>query len=532
MSSFNDKISKVRMLVDGAKTPEEKATAQAALEKLFGSEIFRNEKNKESNPLYTDSLYRTTTDQMKSKYISNGVRMTKKLLPYQIAGAKGMRRLKRCILGDEMGLGKTIQAVASAAQKENQHILIITLNGLQTNWESEIRGLVGEDQDIEVYDYKQVIGEARWVIIHYDAVRMPRNLQVLTARSWDVLIVDEAHKCKSHKARTKNKNLTNFGSVKRLSYRSKQVYLLSGTPMRESPEDVWALLNFIDRGKYSSFYRWAENYIIYEDGFFGRKPVGYKNLNLLSQELSQYMIRRLKSEVIDDLPEKQVITIKCEMKDRQRKIYNQMLTQYVAEIEEGVYVSSPAEVSRIMRLRQIATDATALSGKELKYPIPSGKMQTLRSMAYNICLDMDEKLVVFSNWSRIVNRAADVLKDLGCVVYTGDCSRKEKDYAVEQFQTNPDVKVFIATIGAAGTGLTLTAASKMIFTDRAWVPDDNSQAEDRIYARINDVHGATIYKLVTEDSMDELIEQYVADKKANVDEVIGNIKSAVRATNK
>lgn len=458
--------------------------------------------------------------------------MPKALLPYQKQGAKGLRKLGRGILADDMGLGKTIQAIAAAAQKPNQHILVITLNGLQNNWKAEICDLLGQGQDIEVYDGKQVIGTSRWTIIHYEAARLERNAKVLCDKRWDVLIVDEAHRCKSHKARTKAGNATNFGIVNKLSYRSRQLYLLTGTPMRENPADVWALLHFTDCRKYSSFWRWIPTYVTYEQTYFGKKATGYQNLDLLSRELSQYMIRRRKSDVIKDLPPKFIHTIKCGMSERQSKIYMQMLNEYVAEVESNVFVTAPAEVSRLMRLRQIATDANCLSDSAFSTVIPSGKIQTLEAMVQEICVEQDEKVVIFSNWARVVASVHRALEKYGCVVYTGDSTKTEREQAVKQFQTNPKVKVFIATIGAAGTGLTLTAASKMIFTDRAWTPDDNAQAEDRIYARMNDVHGADIYKLVTSDTVDETIEKYINDKELTVDEVISNVKSAVLHTNK
>lgn len=458
--------------------------------------------------------------------------MGKTLLPYQKAGAKGLRKLKRGILADDMGLGKTIQAIAAAAQKTNQHILIITLNGLQNNWRAEICDLLGQGQDIEVYDGKQVIGTSRWTIIHYEAARLERNAKVLCDRRWDVLIVDEAHRCKSHKARTKAGNATNYGIVNKLSYRSRELYLLTGTPMRENPADVWALLHFIDKKKYSSFWRWIPTYVIYEQTYFGKKASGYQNLDLLSRELSQYMIRRRKCDVIHDLPPKRVHTIKCGMSDKQSKIYTQMLNEYVAEVENNVFVTAPAEVSRLMRLRQIATDANCLTETAFSTVIPSGKIQTLEAMVQEICVEQDEKVVIFSNWARVVASVERTLRKYGCVTYTGDTPKQQRELAVKQFQDNPKVKVFIATIGAAGTGLTLTAASKMIFTDRAWTPDDNAQAEDRIYARMNDIHGADIYKLITADTVDETIEAYINDKEVTVDTVISNIKSAVLATNK
>ena len=458
--------------------------------------------------------------------------MSKELLPYQRKGSKGLRELKRGILADDMGLGKTIQAIAAAAQKANQHILIITLNGLQNNWKAEIQDLLGQGQDIEVYDGKKVIGDVRWTIIHYEAARIKRNADVLCNRKWDVLIVDEAHRCKSHKTRTKNGNSTNYGIVSKLAYRSREVYLLTGTPMRENPADVWALLHFIDSKKYSSFWRWIPTYVTYEQTYFGKKATGYQNLDLLSQELSQYMIRRRKSDVIKDLPPKRIHTIKCDMKKRQSEMYAQMLNEYVAEVEKDVFVTAPAEVSRLMRLRQIATDANCLSEEGFSTVVPSGKIETLEAMVHEICVEQNEKVVVFSNWARVVKSVERALGKYGCVTYTGDTPKAERDRIVKQFQNDPETRVFIATIGAAGTGLTLTAASKMIFTDRAWTPDDNAQAEDRIYARMNDIHGADIYKLITADTVDETIEAYINDKEATVDTVISNIKSAVLATNK
>lgn len=453
--------------------------------------------------------------------------MEKNLLSYQAAGARALRHLSRGILADDMGLGKTIQAIAAAAQKQNKHILIITLNGLQTNWKSEIEALLGAGQSIEVYDGKHVIARSRWVIIHYEAAKLDRNLVKLVDVHWDVVIVDEAHRCKSRKSKTKNGNTTNYGLVQYLSRRCTSLYLLTGTPMRENPGDVWPLLHFIDPKKYSSYWRWIERYVIFKQTYFGKQPDEYVNLDKLSEELSAYMIRRRKRDVIADLPPKRIHTVKCSMGKRQTSIYNQMLSDYVAEVEKGVFVTAPAEVSRLMRLRQIATDANALSDVSFSQRIPSGKMDTLKSMATEIVEEHDEKLVVFTNWARVAAQAEYHLRKLGCVLYTGSATKDQRDAMVTSFQMDPKVRVFIGTIGAAGTGLTLTAASKMIFLDRAWTPDDNAQAEDRIYARMNDMHGADIYKLIAADTIDEQIDEYIEQKKLTVDSVIENVRSAV-----
>lgn len=435
-----------------------------------------------------------------------------------------LRRMRRAILADDMGLGKTIQAVAAAAQKHNRHILIITLNGLQNAWRSEICELLGDGQDIEVYDGKQVLCEARWVIIHYEAARLARNLNVLCSVAWDVVIVDEAHRCKSRKRKTKIGNATNFGCVDLLSRRCYNLYLLTGTPMRDNPADVWPLLHFINYKLYPSFWRWIEKYVVYEQTPFGKKPVSYRNLPQLSEELGAFTIRRTKRDVIKQLPPKRTHVIKCTMKKKQSLLYQQMVNQFISEIQDGVFVSAAAEVSRIMRLRQIATDAsTIVEGS--KVSIPSGKMETLKSLVEKICVDRGEKLVVFSNWSRVVERAEAVLSGVNCVTYTGDTPSYMRANIVRAFQEDPNVKVFIGTIGAAGTGITLTAASKMVFLDRAWTPDDNSQAENRIYARMNDVHGADVYNLITQDTIDESVYEYVEEKEYVVDQVISGINS-------
>lgn len=459
------------------------------------------------------------------------IAMVKSLLPYQITGAKTLRKMERGILADEMGLGKTIQAIAAAATKHNKSILIITLNGLQTNWRSEIEDLLGKGQSIEVYDGKQVIGEARWVIIHYEGAKLERNLKVLKSKNWDVVIVDEAHRCKNRKRKTKQGNVTNYGLVDSLSSKCKGMFLLTGTPMKGDPADVWPLLHFVDRDRYRSFWSWIYKYVDYEKTYFGNKPVGYKNLDLLSEEMGVYCVRRKKSEVIRDLPKKNIHTVKCSMTAKQNRIYDQMMSEYVAELDSRVYMSAPAEVSRIMRLRQIATDASILSEdtNRLGHYIESGKMNVLYELVKKIVFENDEKVVIFTNWESLVRRICGLIGDWPCkvVTYTGNTSKTDREDAVWSFQNDPETKIFVATIGAAGTGLTLTAASKMIFTDRSWTPDDNAQAEDRIYARMNDVHGADIYKLITEGTVDEQIDEYIGEKEATVNQVISHVRNTI-----
>lgn len=453
------------------------------------------------------------------------------LLPYQRSGAKHLRALRRAILADEMGLGKTRQAIAAAAvpNEPDQRNLIITLNGLQTNWRREIEALLGTSQEIEVYDGKQVQAASRWTIIHYEAAKLERNYKKLTEGRWSTVIVDEAHRCKTRRARTNKGNVTNYGVVDALSKRCERLFLLTGTPMRQSPADLWPLLHFIDHKKYSSFWRWVERYVIYEQGYFGRKPTGYQNLDLLAEELQPYTVRRTKAEVIDQLPLKNVHTIYCSMDGAQAKLYNQMVEDYVAELSSGVYMSAPTEVSKLMRLRQIATDPSIMSdetNRPGKY-LPSCKMDALYDMVKRIVFDEGEKVIIFSNWSSMVRRMADAFESLPIEIltYTGDTPKAQRQSIVDKFQTDPECRIFIGTIGAAGTGLTLTAARKVIFTDRAWTPDDNAQAEDRAYARMNDLHGVDVYKLITEDTVDESIDRYIEEKGDTVEQVIGRIRN-------
>jgi len=446
----------------------------------------------------------------------------------QIQGAKRLRELNRGLLCDEMGLGKTRESIAAAAQKKNRKILIITLNRvLCESWAQEIKKMLGDDQKIEVYD-SLVKCDCRWTVINYDSARINRNMSILLSNHWDIVIVDEAHKCKNRKRKTKGGMSTNFDLVDKLSRHCNGLYLLTGTPTKGNPSDVWPLLHFIDRKKYSSYWRWAENYIVYSQGYFGREIIGYQNLDLLNDELSEYMIRRKTQEVFKNLPDKNIHIVKCNMLEKQETMYNQMVKDFVSEVGSGVYVTASAQVSRLMRLRQIATCPISVidpDGANVEFDIPSGKMKVLSDTVQNIINKTDGKLIIFSNWSRVAEYTYRLLSqslDCDIALYTGKMSKRDLIESKRSFQEDKNTRVFIGTIGASGTGLTLTAADHVIFLDRAWNPDDNKQAENRAYGRANDPHGIDVSILITEGTVDELIYEYVEEKREVVDKIVDN----------
>lgn len=437
-----------------------------------------------------------------------------KLYDYQLAGLAFLGDAKRAILADEMGLGKTAQAIQAAVESGAEKVLVISPNSLKWVWAEEaVKWAYDvEPEDIEVYNGKTVKCDKWMTVINIEAVRLERNLAALKAAKWDVIIVDEAHRIKNRKAaQTK--------AVKQLT--AEHIFLLTGTPILNTPDEMWSLLNYLYPKTYSSYWRFFERYVIWWDNGFGRQISGYRDLDHLAGEIADIMLRRTKAEVIKELPPKTYQTIKVDLLPEQRKMYNAMRDEFIAQLNDDQAVAALSAISQLTRLKQIATDPHIVA-EDCETDVPSAKMDALNELLGDLLSNPERKVVVFSQWARACRRVASATEKIGVgyATLTGDDCETARKEAVHRFQSDPECRVFISTIQAGGVGITLTAADTVIFLDKLWTPAYNQQAEDRVYARMNDLHGATIYSLVAKDTIEERIEDMLLDKEQVIEAVM------------
>jgi len=430
------------------------------------------------------------------------------LAPYQVEGVAHLTQGNR-ILADDMGLGKTIQSLSAAKEilADNPHykVLIVTLKSLVTQWRREFQKWVGED--IAIMESGEEVPDARWVITHYEglfeSVKDQQGNRKMVAKKIPkrhVLIVDEAHMCKSRDAkRTK--------AVRDLARRSEYTWLLTGTPMPNRPAEAWMLLNILD-SSFSSFWKWARKYLVVYHNGWALETAGIRQdrSDDWSQMLGEYMLRRERGLL--DLPDLTEESMYVEMTKRQKKLYEQIRIKMIGMVTEEKMILAPNPLTQLMRLRQVANDPRLV---ESRYR--SGKTNWLCEYAKT----HTEKTLVFTSFAKYAALLHDELK--GSAMITGTMGSGERDKELARFQTSEDCNILIGTTGAMSMGLNITEASVVIFADLPWTPDEYRQAYSRVH-RWGQEKPVHVIKLLTEFSVDEHLDEILANKDRIISEAL------------
>ena len=309
---------------------------------------------------------------------------------------------------------------------------------------------------------------------------------------------DEVHKCKDPNS-LQGKSL--------LKIKPKFAIPMSGTPLMNSPLDLYVPLNWIGVENHS-FYAFKNHYCRM-GGFNNKQVMGTKNLDQLRAILDKHMLRRLKDDVLD-LPPKICSTVYVEMENDQKKIYNEVLGEIKRDIDK--IRINPDPLSQLLRLRQATGYPQILTSKKVN----SAKVERLKEILQEI-INNGEKAIIFSQWTSVVNPVYEELKMYNPAIITGDVKNREEQK--DKFMNNNLCKVIIGTIGAMGTGLTLTEASTVIFLDSPWTKANKEQAEDRAH-RIGTKGTVNIITLVTKGTIDERIEDIVYKKGEMADYLV------------
>jgi len=435
-----------------------------------------------------------------------------KLRNYQRVGANFLHKTKRAILADDMGTGKTLQAITACEETGVEQILVVCPNSLKWNWSDEIA--MWTDSKFSIVSgtkakRDKIINEftGKYLIMNYEALRLHPELQ---EKNWGAIVFDEAHKLKNRKAKQTQ-------CAKKL--KSEYVFLLTGTPMLNRADELWSLLNNLYPKKFSSYWRFVEKYCqIYYNGFGKDILAGTKEQqDKLRQDIAPVMIRRNKKEVLKELPDKVHQRQLVELSGNQRTLYNQMEKDALVQLSEEDVVAAPVAIAQITRLRQIAISPQLLSH------------DITQSAKFDVLMDIikenkgGHKIAVFSQFRKGIELFAKRLDEEGIkwVAITGTVSQENRREATRSFQEDDDTRIMLATIEAAGLGLTWTSSDIAIFIDRHWTPAINQQAEDRLH-RMGQKNSVSIINLVAKDTIEERIELMLEQKSKTFDEIINN----------
>lgn len=291
---------------------------------------------------------------------------------------------------------------------------------------------------------------------------------------------------------------------------------MTGTPLMNYPMDLYIILKWLGYEKHA-FGAFKKHYCNF-GGFGGYEIIGYKNLEELQEQLSEIMLRRLKDDVLD-LPEKIFVNDYVEMAAKQAVIYKEATSYVMSNIDRIKMSSNP--LSELIRMRQ-ATGYTGILSNSIK---ESAKLDRLEELVDENVAN-GKKVIIFSNWTQMTTPIYERLsKQYKGLSITGDTNDRNRQLYVHEFQNNPNYKFIVGTIGAMGTGLTLNAASTVIFVDEPWTMAAKSQAIDRAH-RIGTNHSVTVITLMCKDTIDERIHELVEKKGAMSDILIdGNMNT-------
>lgn len=408
--------------------------------------------------------------------------LEKSLFPYQREGAIAIHENNgRTLLGDEMGLGKTIQAISFlATKKDSLPAIVVCPASLKINWQREIKKWTGMNSQIISGKKEQEFTEDI-IIINYDII----EAHVPFISDFQTLIIDECHMVKNSKAkRTK--------AIKKLQKDMKYFIAISGTPITSRPIEFFNVLNWLRPDIFNSFWHYGQRYCGMTHNGFGYDFKGATNTKELHEILTKegVMIRRLKSDVLTDLPPK--IRTVIPILNNRLKEYQDYESQIMDDIESGKIA---ALIAKFEMLKQKAVEI---------------KMKEVIEWITNF-LESDEKLVVFATHHETIDTLMKAFPEIS-VKLDGRDSKEQRQISIDEFQNNSDIKLFIGNIKAAGVGITLTAASNVAFVELGWTPGEHDQSEDRCH-RIGQTDSVTAWYLIASGTIEEDIAELLDEKR-------------------
>lgn len=444
------------------------------------------------------------------EYQKNGFQWLQMLEKYELGG----------ILADDMGLGKTIQVITlvlkyKEEQKEKLPSIVIAPSSLTLNWKNEIQKFAPTLETIVINgsleQRKKKIKDIKkydLIITSYDLLKRDLELYEKEDITFKYAIADEAQYIK-------NSNTQNAKALK--SIKAETRYALTGTPIENSLAELWSIFDYIMPGylfKYKKFKQLYEVPIVKDNDMYSMKK--------LKMLIEPFILRRTKKEVLTELPEKTITILNNEMEDEQQKIYLSYLAkakqEAMQEIEiNGVEKSHIKILALLTRLRQICCHPSLFLED---YNQDSSKLKQCIEIIKD-GIEAGHKILLFSGYTSMFDIIEKELlkEDINYYKLTGKTNVNERIELVEDFNQNENVKVFLISLKAGGTGLNLTGADMVIHYDPWWNISAENQATDRAY-RIGQKNNVQVYKLITKNSIEEKIYELQEKKSKLINNVL------------
>lgn len=443
------------------------------------------------------------------------------LRSYQKEGVEWLERLRAMhlngILADDMGLGKTLQAIVALTQYYNSTdektlSIIICPTSLLYNWSEEfhrfnpnLKVLVVDGIPNQRKKILKNIHKYQILITSYSLLQ--KDVEHYQKHRLGYVILDEAQ-------HIKNRTTRNAQSVKMLQ--SKCKLILTGTPIENSLLELWSLFDFLMPGLLSSYKRFVEKYL--RDSGHANKG----NLEQLKQKVSPFILRRMKADVLKDLPPVSQITYHCQLTPTQQKLYTSYVNTAREELsslvkKEGFERIQMHVLATLTRLKQICCHP-AIFAKDQVEEGDSAKYEMLFELLDTL-IEGKHKMVIFSQYTRMLKIMREDFEQKGIKFAYLDGSTKNRLEVVKKFNSDPSISVFLVSLKAGGSGLNLVGADTVIHYDMWWNPAVENQATDRVH-RLGQNKSVMSYKLVTLNTIEEKIINMQDKKRGLVKQVI------------
>ncbi|WP_353929012.1 DEAD/DEAH box helicase [Okeanomitos corallinicola TIOX110] len=450
-----------------------------------------------------------------------------KLRPYQERGAAWLAFLERWGLGaclaDDMGLGKTIQFIAFLLHLQEQNALenpslLVCPTSVLGNWEKEVKKFAPKLKVLQYHGDKRPKGKTFTATINkYDLVitsysLVHRDIKILQTMNWQMIVLDEAQNIK-------NADSKQSQAVRKLDTTFR--IALTGTPVENRLQELWSILDFLNPGYLGN------------KQFFQRRfamPIEkYGDTDSLTQLRSlvqPFILRRLKTDktIIQDLPEKQEMTVFCGLTAEQGQLYQELVDESLVEIESAEGLQRRGMIlGLLVKLKQICNHPAQYLKESSLGKYQSAKLQRLEEMLEEVLAEGNRALIFtqFAEWGKLLKPYLEKRLGREILFLYGSTSKKQREEMIDRFQHDPQgPPIMILSLKAGGVGLNLTRANHVFHFDRWWNPAVENQATDRVF-RIGQTKNVQVHKFVCTGTLEEKINDMIESKKQLAEQVVG-----------
>ncbi len=481
-------------------------------------------------------LMEQITNRNEQEYCAIPTNLTVTLRDYQKVGFQWLKTLERYglggILADDMGLGKTLQMIAVLQAYLNQEScpktsIIVCPSSLVLNWKNEIAKFA-PTMKVNVISGTQAEREEKIaaldnydiVITSYDLLKRDVEAYEKKDYTFKYIVADEAQYIK-------NNNTQNSKVIKQMHAENR--FALTGTPIENSLSELWSIFDFIMPDYLFSYRKFKELYEL---------PIVRDNdqnaMKRLKNMIEPFILRRVKQEVLTELPDKTITVLYNEMQEEQKKIYLSYMAQAREEAlqiiqREGVQHNQIRILALLMRLRQICCHPSLFMEN---YKEGSSKLTQCMEIMKD-AVKAGHKILLFSGYTSMFKILEKELKKEGIAYYklTGQTKVGERMHLVDSFNKDPEIKVFLISLKAGGTGLNLTGADMVIHYDPWWNLSAENQATDRTY-RIGQKNNVQVYKLITQNTIEERMYELQQKKSKLIDQMLSTNETFISKLSK